>query len=108
MPTRMGFQSLCGMGLIKRFDVIGVWFKNHAGVLWIAQDLPEQFDLVYPPSDPAVVLVPDPPMNLDSPAMPQPPPPPGALSFHVTLFQVIVRELQYIRRYEPSLTGSTI
>ncbi|KAJ0538012.1 hypothetical protein HanRHA438_Chr08g0337961 [Helianthus annuus] len=52
--------------------------------------LPEEFDIVYPPPEPIAVLLPDPPVNLDGPAMPQPPPPPpGALSFHVTLFRVM-------------------
>ncbi|KAJ0538010.1 hypothetical protein HanHA300_Chr08g0270141 [Helianthus annuus] len=82
MPTWMGFQSLWGMGLIKRFDVIDPRFKNRAGGLWIEQPLPEEFDIVYPPPEPIAVLLPDPPVNLDGPAMPQPPPPPpGAPQF---------------------------
>ncbi|MFS7964548.1 hypothetical protein Hanom_Chr08g00751641 [Helianthus anomalus] len=76
----MGFQTLWGMKLIKRFDVIVERFKTHGGLIWVPQDLPEQFDPVYPPSD-AAAVVQDHPVDLDGPAMPQPPPPPGAPQF---------------------------
>ncbi|KAJ0599635.1 hypothetical protein HanIR_Chr03g0107091 [Helianthus annuus] len=33
MPTRMGFPSLWGMRLIKRF-VVGPRFKNREGGIW--------------------------------------------------------------------------
>ncbi|KAL9997781.1 hypothetical protein Hdeb2414_s0598g00922111 [Helianthus debilis subsp. tardiflorus] len=78
MPTRMGFPSLWGMTLIKRFPV-GPRFKNRNGGIWREEPLPDQFELVYPPADPVdAVPVEDPPVDLDGAAMPQPPPPPGA------------------------------
>ncbi|KAJ0942032.1 hypothetical protein HanPSC8_Chr03g0087101 [Helianthus annuus] len=81
MPTRMGFPSLWGMSLIRRF-VVGPRFKNRDGDIWTEEALTEQFELVYPPADPAdVVPVLDPPVDLDGAAMPQPPPPPGAPQF---------------------------
>ncbi|MFS7966872.1 hypothetical protein Hanom_Chr09g00779041 [Helianthus anomalus] len=75
------------MGLTKRFNVLGERFKTRVGGLWITRDLLERFDLVYPPPDPAAVLVPDPPGNLHCQLMPQTPPPPGAPQFprHVLL-----------------------
>ncbi|KAM0055397.1 hypothetical protein Hdeb2414_s0006g00205591 [Helianthus debilis subsp. tardiflorus] len=81
MPTRMGMQSLWGMRVIKRFPV-GPRFKNPNGGVWTEQPLPEHFEDVYPPADPAdVVPVEDPPEDLDGPAVPQPPPPAGAPQF---------------------------
>ncbi|MFS8026972.1 hypothetical protein Hanom_Chr16g01492931 [Helianthus anomalus] len=111
-PTRMGFQMLWGMGLIKRFDVLSERFKTRAGFLFQPRDLPEQFNLVYPPPDPDAAVVQDPPVDLDGPAMPQPPAHhhipgrPVSMSFHNTLFQVMPQELQLcILRYKPSLTS---
>ncbi|MFS7955708.1 hypothetical protein Hanom_Chr07g00645791 [Helianthus anomalus] len=68
------------MRLIKGF-VVGLWFKNCTWGIWIEVPLPEQFELVYHLADLVVVLVPDPPVNLDIPVMPQRPPPPGAPQF---------------------------
>ncbi|KAF5759506.1 hypothetical protein HanXRQr2_Chr16g0742081 [Helianthus annuus] len=81
MPTRMGFQSLWGMKLLKRFPV-GPRFKNRDGGIWREEPLPEQFEPVYPPPDPAdAVPVEDPPVDVDGAAVTQPPPPPGAPQF---------------------------
>ncbi|KAF5761842.1 hypothetical protein HanXRQr2_Chr16g0769791 [Helianthus annuus] len=81
MPTRMGFQSLWGMKVIKRFPV-GPRFKNRDGGVWTEEPLPEHFEAVYPPPDPAdAVPVEDPPEDVDGAAVPQPPPPPGAPQF---------------------------
>ncbi|MFS7889073.1 hypothetical protein Hanom_Chr00s000003g01602601 [Helianthus anomalus] len=41
-PTLMGFQTLWGMHLIKRFEVLGERFKTRRGLLWQPRDLPEQ------------------------------------------------------------------
>ncbi|XP_035834355.1 uncharacterized protein LOC110884635 [Helianthus annuus] len=81
MPTRMGMQSLWGMRVIRRFP-IGPRFKNREGGVWTEQALPEHFEPVHPPADPAdVVPVEDPPEDLDGAAEPQPPPPAGAPQF---------------------------
>ncbi|KAJ0795913.1 hypothetical protein HanPI659440_Chr04g0155971 [Helianthus annuus] len=81
MPTRMGMQSLWGMRVIKRFPV-GPRFKNREGGVWTEEALPEHFEPVHPPADPAdVVPVEDPPEDLDGAAVPQPPPPAGAPQF---------------------------
>ncbi|XP_021978960.2 uncharacterized protein LOC110874954 [Helianthus annuus] len=81
MPTRMGMQSLWGMRVIKRFPV-GPRFKNRDGGVWREEALPEHFEPVHPPADPAdVVPVEDPPEDLDGAAEPQPPPPAGAPQF---------------------------
>ncbi|MFS7951752.1 hypothetical protein Hanom_Chr07g00598821 [Helianthus anomalus] len=81
MPTRMGFPSLWGMALIMRF-LVGPQFKNRNGGIWREEPLPEQFELVYHSADPEdAVPMPDPPVDLDGAAMPQPPPPPGASQF---------------------------
>ncbi|KAJ0804223.1 hypothetical protein HanPI659440_Chr02g0035641 [Helianthus annuus] len=81
MPTRMGMPSLWGMRVIKRFPV-GPRFKNRKGGVWIEEALPEHFEPVHPPADPAdVVPVEDPPEDLDGAAVPQPPPPAGAPQF---------------------------
>ncbi|XP_022008406.1 uncharacterized protein LOC110907783 [Helianthus annuus] len=81
MPTRMGMQSLWGMRVIKRFFV-GPRFKNRDGGVWREEALPEHFEPVHPPADPAdVVPVEDPPEDLDGAAPPQPPPPAGAPQF---------------------------
>ncbi|MFS7930645.1 hypothetical protein Hanom_Chr04g00346681 [Helianthus anomalus] len=53
----MGFQTLWGMHLIKRFDVLGERFKTRAGLLWAPRDLSEQFNPVYPLLDAATVVV---------------------------------------------------
>ncbi|MFS7995953.1 hypothetical protein Hanom_Chr12g01124191 [Helianthus anomalus] len=57
MPMRMSFQTLWGMRLIKRFNVLGERFKTRAGLLFLPQNLPDQFDLAYPPPDPAAAIV---------------------------------------------------
>ncbi|XP_035836908.1 uncharacterized protein LOC118484905 [Helianthus annuus] len=81
MPTRMGMQSLWGMRVIKRFPV-GPRFKNRDGGVWREEALPEHFEPVHPPADPAdVVPVEDPPEDLDGAAPPQPPLPAGAPQF---------------------------
>ncbi|KAF5785536.1 hypothetical protein HanXRQr2_Chr10g0429791 [Helianthus annuus] len=103
-PTRMSFQTLRGMKLNKRFDVLGERFKTRGVLIWVPRDLPEQFDLVYHPPDVAAIVQ-DPLMDLDGPAMPSHHHLPGRPSFHDTLFQVMPRELQQIRIYEPTLTG---
>ncbi|KAJ0712312.1 hypothetical protein HanOQP8_Chr09g0333481 [Helianthus annuus] len=103
-PIRMGFQTLWGMKLIKRFDLLGERFKTRGGHIFVPEELSEDFDPVYSPPDHAEIVK-DPPVDLDGAAMPQSPPPPGAPSFHSTLFQVMPRELQQIRIYEPMLTG---
>ncbi|MFS7956799.1 hypothetical protein Hanom_Chr07g00658791 [Helianthus anomalus] len=90
---RMGFQMLWGMGQIKRFDVLSERFKTRAGLLFQPRDLPEKFDLVYPPPDPTAAVVQDTPVNLDGPAMPQPPPPLGVPRFPRHVIQGHAQEL---------------
>ncbi|MFS7903185.1 hypothetical protein Hanom_Chr01g00021011 [Helianthus anomalus] len=74
------------MELIKRFDVLGERVKTRGGLIWVPWDLPDQFNLVYPPLD-AAALVQDPLVALDGPTMPHPPPPPREPQFprHVFL-----------------------
>ncbi|KAM0012949.1 hypothetical protein Hdeb2414_s0046g00746731 [Helianthus debilis subsp. tardiflorus] len=81
MPTRMGFQTLWGMKVIKRFAV-GPQFKNRNGGVWTEEALPEHFEPVHPLADPTdAVPVEDPPEDVDGAAVPQPPPPAGAPQF---------------------------
>ncbi|KAJ0570357.1 hypothetical protein HanHA300_Chr05g0177111 [Helianthus annuus] len=79
-PTRMGFQTLWGMKLIMRFNILGEWFKTHGCHVFVPKELPEHFDPVYPPPDHAGVVQ-EPPVDIDGAAMPQPPPPHGASQF---------------------------
>ncbi|KAJ0871065.1 hypothetical protein HanRHA438_Chr11g0507911 [Helianthus annuus] len=109
MPTRMGMQSLWGMRVIRRFPV-GPRFKNRDGGVWGEEALPEHFEPVHPPADPADVVPRGGPSGgsrrcSGATATRHLP---GHLSFHVTLFEVVPQELRYIRMYEPGLTGSTI
>ncbi|KAM0064476.1 hypothetical protein Hdeb2414_s0003g00103391 [Helianthus debilis subsp. tardiflorus] len=70
MPTRMGFQTLWGTKVIKRFAV-GPRFKNREGGVWTEEALPEHFEPVYPPADPAdAVPVEDPSEDVDGAAVP--------------------------------------
>ncbi|KAJ0914776.1 hypothetical protein HanPSC8_Chr06g0242441 [Helianthus annuus] len=50
-PTRMGFQTLWGMKLIKRFDLLGEQFKTRGGHVFVPEKLPQHFDPVYPLPD---------------------------------------------------------
>ncbi|KAJ0695155.1 hypothetical protein HanPI659440_Chr15g0616921 [Helianthus annuus] len=81
MPTQMGFQSLWGMNVIKRFPV-GPRYKNRDGGIWTEEPLPEHFEAICPPTDPADAMpMEDPPEDVDGAAAPQPPPPAGAPQF---------------------------
>ncbi|MFS7947915.1 hypothetical protein Hanom_Chr06g00553761 [Helianthus anomalus] len=79
-PTRMGFQMLRGMKLIKRFDLLGERFKTRGGHVFVSEELLEHFDPVYPLPDHARVVQ-EPSVDLGGAAMPQPPPPPRAPQF---------------------------
>ncbi|MFS7903461.1 hypothetical protein Hanom_Chr01g00024341 [Helianthus anomalus] len=86
--------SIWGMKINKKIPLLGKWFRTKGEDRFVPVQFPAHFNPVYPPPLPGAVKEYAP--HMDIPKLPQPRPPPGRLSFHITLFQGVA-EYQQLR-----------